>query len=65
MTIKVKMLEDYKQGRETLYKDNTYPLDDHIAETLLDAGVCSAEGREIKDRATGPFKVYPKTVDAE
>jgi hypothetical protein len=63
--IKVVMLEDYKHGRETLWKGNSYPLEEHVAETLLDAGVCSTEGREVKERATGPFKIYPMTVDPQ
>ena len=51
--------EDYKHGAEVLYKGNTYPLADNLADALIIAGLAVVKGKKAKPRATKPVKIQP------
>ena len=55
----VTILEDYKHTSGELYAGNRYPLEDNIADALIEAGVATVDGKKAKPRATKPVKIKP------
>lgn len=59
------MVEDYRHEGQTLYEGNKYPLEENIADLLLDVGVAKLEGKDPLPRATKPVKVQPAKITSK
>ena len=55
----VELLADFKHVDGILYKGNKYPLEDNIADALVEAGLAVVGTKKAKPRATKPVKIKP------